>query len=118
MKRMVLKNLFSFLIVFALTVGTVATLSMVTSAKTETASEKYSQQVRENRDVQVTELSASIPEETVSPVEGVIAFAFILAIPTVVTVVVSRSRVNEKAGKSRTVRRYSPRADMAFQNRV
>lgn len=118
MKRVVLKNFFSFLLVLVLTIGTVATLSMATAAKTESALVKYSQQIRENQAEQATELSVAVPEERLSPAASIFAFAVILAVPATVVLVFTRSRRQGKAPAKTQVRRYSPRADMAFQNRV
>lgn len=117
MKRTVLENFFSFLLVLVLTIGTVATLSMATSAKTETASDRYSQQVRESQSAKVTELSVAVPENEVSPTAGVLAFGVILAVPATVVLVFARSNGKGKSPK-KAARRYTPRADMAFQNRV
>lgn len=118
MQSRVWKNLLTFVLVLALTIGTVAALSMATAAKTETAPARYSQQVRETQAAPATELSAAIPEETLSPAASLGAFAMILAIPGTGIFLFLRSRRKGRVPARQPGRRYSPRADMAFQNTV
>lgn len=118
MRRGVWKNLLTFVLVLALTIGAVATLSMATAAKTETAPARYSQQVRETQTPPATELSAAIPEDTLSPAASIGAFAMVLSIPAAGVFLFLRSRKRGRAPVKQSGRRYSPRADMAFQNAV
>lgn len=120
MEHRVWKSILTFLLVLALTVGTVAALSMATAAKAGTAPARYSQQVRENQAPPAEELSAVIPEERPSPLKNAAAFALILAVPGLGVVRFFGSRQNAgRRGKGRRnadhrPQRYSPRADMAF----
>ncbi len=114
MEHRILKNLLTFVLVLALTIGTIAALSMATAAKTETASARYSQQIRESQESAVTELSAAIPENGLSPAASVGAFALILLIPAGGLYLFRRSQRKGKKQMPQGKRRYSPRADMAF----
>lgn len=114
MQRRIWKNLLTFVLVLILTVGTVAALSMATAAKTETAPARYSQQIQEARAPSATELSAAIPENTLSPVVSVGAFTMILAIPGIGSFLFLRFRRKGRIPEKKPGRRYSPRADMAF----
>jgi len=118
MQRPIWKSLLTFVLVLALTIGTVATLSMATAAKTDTAPARYSRQVRETQAPPATELSAAIPEETLSPAASMGAFAMVLAIPAAGIFLFLRSRRKGCVPAKQPGRRYSPRADMAFQNAV
>ncbi len=117
MRRSVWKSLLTFVLVLALTVGTVAALSMATAAKAETAPARYSQQVREAQTPPAKELSAALPEESSSPVSGVTAFLMVLVISGLgLSLLLVSQRRNRSAAHSG--RRYSPRADMAFSDPV
>ncbi len=114
MRHGVWRSILTFVLVLALTVGTVATLSMATAAKAETASVRYSQQVRASQAPEATELSASIPQENLSPAASAGAFALILSIPALGVCLFLRARRRGRSGAVQSGRRYSPRADMAF----
>ncbi len=117
MQRSLWKSLLTFVLVLVLTVGTVATLSMATAAKTETAPARYSQQVRETQTPPATELSADVPEAAaLSPAASIGAFAMILAVPAAGFFLFWRSRRKGKAPAQQTGRRYSLKSDMTFQN--
>lgn len=110
----ILKSVLSFVLVLVLTVVTVSTLSMATAAKTETASVRYSQQVRESQAPQATELSANVPEASASPLVSFGAFALILVVPGSGVWAFLRARKKGRRAAEHEGRRYSPRADMAF----
>lgn len=115
-QRKTWKNVLSFLLVLALTIGTVAALSMVTQAKTETAPAEYSQQIRQEENAEVTELSAAIPEaESTSPLASIGAFLLLLAIPVAGLLIFCKARKRGHSYQEQAHRRYSPRSDMAFQ---
>ncbi len=114
MEHRLWKSALIFILTLVLTVGTIATLSMATAAKTETASAQYSQQVRERQAPAATELSATIPEEGLSPLASAGAFLLILSIPGTGVFLFLRARKKGREA-TRSHRRYSPRADMAFQ---
>lgn len=114
MRRSVWKSFFTFVLVLVLTVGTVATLSMATAAKAETAPARYSQQVREFQPATATELSATIPEESISPLASIGVFALVLSVTGVSCVLYLRARRKERGAKAQPARRYVPRADMTF----
>ncbi len=114
MEHRILKNLLAFVLVLVLTIGTIAALSMATAAKTETASARYSQQVRESQESTATELSAAVPESGLSPAASIGAFALILLIPAGGLYLFRRSQRKENKSAPQGKRRYSPRADRAF----
>ncbi len=116
MQRPLWKSLLTFVLVLVLTVGTVAALSMATAAKTETAPARYSQKVRESQALPAEELSADIPGNSLSPAVSVAAFAMILVVPAAGFLFYQRSRKAGRGPADSKGRRYSPRADMAFQN--
>lgn len=114
MERRLWKSLLTFLLVLVLTIGTVAALSMATAAKTETAPDRYSQQVRENQPPAVTELSAVVSEESLSPWVSIGAFAMILAVPAAGAFLFRKSQ--RKNREARPGKRVSLRSDMTFQS--
>lgn len=117
MKRVVLKNFFSFVLVLALTIGTVAALSMVTSAKTETAAVEYSRRVREAQADRGAEISVQVEDGVASKMSGVVVFGFILAVPATALLVTSRTG-GKNTAKKQTNRRCNTRAESLFRNRV
>lgn len=118
MQRQIWRNFLSFLLVLVLTVGTVATLSMVTSAKTETASEKYSQQVREAQAESAKELSASIPDDEPSALASLIAFALIITVPGGIVLFAVRSEKKSAKNARGHSNEYALRTGTAIRNRV
>lgn len=95
MGRQVAKNLLTFVLVLVLTVGTVSLLSRITSAKAESAPERYSQEVRSAKSSGVTEITVQSQEDQVSPLVGTAAFLGVLAVTGGVTVAVIRSQRKE-----------------------
>lgn len=117
MKHRTLKNLATFFLVLVLTICTVGALSMATQAKTETAAQRYVQEVKGEQQPEVEAFSAPTPEQQkASPLASIGAFLLILSIPTGALFLFLRAKrcKSEKTGQNG--RRYSPRADMAFQN--
>lgn len=117
MERRFWKNLFTFLLVLALTVVTVSALSTATAARAETAPARYSQEVRSSRAPAATELSAAVEEEKASPLLSIGAFLLALSIPAAGCCVYVRAQKGsaQKKGKRDAAgqgRRYVPRADM------
>lgn len=108
------KSLLTFFLVLALTVGTVATLSMATAAKTETAPARYSQEVRESQAQPAVELSAVIPEEVSSPFASIGAFLLVMAVSALAVFLSLRSF--QKSRKVGADRGYGPGSDRTFQN--
>lgn len=115
MKRIVLKNFFSFTIVLALTIGTVAALSMVTSAKTETAAVEYSRRVREARADRDNEISVQVEDGGSSRVAGVAVFSVILVVPATAMLVFNRTGGKNTAEMQKN-RRCGTRADIKSIN--
>lgn len=116
MKHSAIKGVITFLLVLVLTVCTVAALSMVTQAKTETASERYVQEVRTGQSQEVNELSAAAPEGKASPLASLGGVLLLLSIPCAGLLIFrSAMRRGKDLRKQLGRRRYSPRADMAFQ---
>lgn len=118
MRKSIWKSLLTFVLVLALTVGTVAALSMATAAKAETAPARYSQQVRETQMPPAKELSAALPEEASSPVSGMAAFALVLVISGLGFSLFLVSLRKGRSAAAHSGRRYSPRADMTFSDPV
>lgn len=117
MEHRIFRSVITFLLTLVLTIGVISVLSMATAAKTETAPARYSQEVRENQEPPVTELSAPVQEETVSPFLSI--GAFVLVLGGLGTGVFLLARFGGKSGKKAAQpekRRYSPRADMTFRN--
>lgn len=114
MERRLWKSLLTFLLVLVLTIGTIAALSMATAGKTETAPDRYSQQVRENQPPAVTELSAVVQEEKFPTMASIAAFAMILAVPATGAWLFRRSQKKSREQK-KPEKRVSLRADMTFQ---
>ncbi len=81
MERGFWRNLFTFLLVLALTVAAVSALSSATAASAETASARYSEEIRASRAPAATELSAAVEEEKTSPLLSIGAFLLVLSIP-------------------------------------
>lgn len=114
MRKKLVQNLLSFLLVLALTVCAVGTLSMVTQAKTDPTLPTVEETVK------VQELSASVPRHmAASPVVCVGAFLGILVIVGAGLTLYRREKLRGKEtpqGK----RSYIPREDMSFagKNRV
>lgn len=102
MRKRLFKSLFTFLLVLVLTVGTIAALSMATAAKTETATDRYTKELRATQPA-VTELSAVIEKEQPSVWLSMGAFALILTVPAGGAFVYFRSGCNsgKKTEKSR-----------------
>ena len=92
MGRHVVRNLLTFALVLVLTLGTVSLLSRVTSANAQSAPERYSQEVRSAKSSGVTEITAQVREEGVSPLVGTAAFLGVLAVTGSVTAAVIRSQ--------------------------
>ncbi len=81
MARQLAKNLLTFVLVLALTLGAVSLLSRVTSAKAQSASDRYVEQVRAARGSQgVTVMTAQVAEEGISPLVSAGAFLGVLAV--------------------------------------
>ncbi len=107
------KSLLAFFLVLVLTIGTVATLSMATAAKTETASVRYSQEVRESQAQTATELSAVVPENNTSPLLSTGAFFLVLVIFSLAVFFTFRSfRMN------RQTREAAPPAGRNFRGTI
>ena len=115
MRQGVWKSLFTFVLVLALTVCTVAALSTATAAKAETAPARYAQKVREaSQTTQATELSAPVYEDSRSPLVSIGAFVLVLAVTGAGFMLYLRSRRKEQeraqAGRrKRTERRATER---------
>lgn len=113
-----IKNLLSFLLVLALTIGAVAALSMATQAKTDNI--PVASHAAEVKTKEVAELSAAIPEaEAVSsPIASVGAFILLLSIPVSGLLIYLKARQRGKDYRDNAAgRRYSPKADMSLPAR-
>lgn len=110
MHRGFLKNLVAFLLVSALTLGTVAVLSAATRLGPDAAAQ-YSQQVR-REEPQVEELSAPVQKwDAFSVVESIGGFLLILAVAGGSGLLVLRGK--RKGTVSHTGQAYRPRKDRA-----
>lgn len=112
MERRFWKNLFTFLLVLALTVATVSVLSTATAARAETAPARYSEEVRSSQAPAATELSAAVEEEKASPLLSIGAFLLALSIPAAGCCVYVKAQRKGKRDAAGQGRRYVPRADM------
>ena len=102
MRHGVWKGIFTFVLVLALTVGTVAALSTATAAKAETAPARYSQKVREAQSsAAATELSAPVNEESNSPLVSMGIFVLVLAVTGFGCAAYLRSRRKEQERKTK-----------------